>query len=53
MEKFDGKKVKVLVKQVVTTVNLYESRKIGQGTARIIIETIVDEIKRELEKLSK
>ena len=52
-DKFDGKKVKVLVKQVVTMVNLYESKKIGQGTLRIVVETVLSEIHREIEKLNK
>ncbi len=52
-DKFDGKKVKVLVKQIVTMTNLYESKKLGQGTLRIILETIIDEISREVEKLRK
>jgi len=51
--KFDGKKVKVLVKQIVILTNLYEAGKIGQGTMRITVETLVSEIMNEIEKLGK
>ena len=52
-EKFDGKKVKVLVKQIMITVGLYENHKIGQGTLRIVAETLLSEIENELQKLNK
>lgn len=50
-EKFDGKKVKVLCKQIITMTNMYEARKIGQGTAKITIRALLSEIEEELDKL--
>ena len=50
-EKFDGKKVKVLVKQIVTLTNMYEAYKIGQGTLKITLKALMKEIEQEIEKL--
>jgi hypothetical protein len=51
--KFDGKKVKVLCKQIITMTNMYEAHKIGDGTLRITLEALLGEINGEIEKLRK
>ncbi len=52
-EKFDGSKVKVLAKQITRTVGMYEGGMLGQGATRIILESLLDEIKVEVEKLKR